>query len=330
MIDLYPLRFTPIFKSKVWGGNKIKKFIHSNTSVPSNCGESWELVDLPTNESLVKEGIHKGQSIKYLIQKYGELLLGKRVYQKHKNNFPLLIKYIDACADLSIQVHPNDQYLASIGENTSGKSELWYILKKDIGAEIIYGFNQKIDKVEFEASIENKTLISKVQRQKVNIGDAYYIPAGMIHAICKGVFLLEIQQSSDVTYRIYDWDRVDEKGNLRSLHIQESKEALNFNLQGSNRSSNDHFPVETPFFNIDQFNLSETHKIKAYLKKKLINSFVVICVIEGMVEISYKLKNKIEKYIFSTGDIILMPAFIELVDLKKEDHMNGSLLCIDC
>lgn len=214
------LKFYPILKEKVWGGKKIKNVLNK-FSVSDKIGESWELSGLSENISVVSEGKYKGKTLNQLISVYKEKLLGKQVFEKFGVQFPLLIKFIDAADDLSVQVHPDDA-VAQEMYCQNGKNEFWYILDSDKNAELILGLNRTINLREFRESINNNTLTEILNRVKVKKGDAFFIPAGRIHAIKKGVFLAEIQQSSDITYRIYDWNRKGLDGNSRDLHINEA------------------------------------------------------------------------------------------------------------
>ncbi len=226
MTDLYPLKFHPIFKEKIWGGNKIKTYLGKEYSL-SNCGESWELSGVSGNVSVVSEGSLKGRSLDELIAMYKGELVGEKIYEQYGNEFPLLIKFLDANEDLSIQVHPNDE-LAKERHNSFGKTEMWYILQADEGATLISGFNKNTDADEFKEKVEDGTLQEILNIERVNKGDTFFIPAGRVHTIGKGLLLAEIQQTSDVTYRIYDFDRVDKDGNKRELHIEESLDAINY------------------------------------------------------------------------------------------------------
>ena len=226
---LYPLKFHPIFKDKIWGGKKIQSILKKDFSPLDNCGESWEISGVPDSESKIKNGQLSGHTLNQVIREYKGRLLGIRVYEKFENQFPLLIKFIDANDDLSIQVHPEDE-LAWKRHKSFGKTEMWYIIQADENAELIAGFNKEMNKNLYMDHFHNGTLIDVLNREKVKAGDVFFIPAGRIHTIGKGLLLAEIQQSSDVTYRIYDFERKDSNGNTRELHIDEALDAIDYNF----------------------------------------------------------------------------------------------------
>jgi len=230
MID-YPLKFTPILKEKIWGGEKLHQIL-GKSSKNKNIGESWEISDVDEDISIVANGYLKGKTLKKLIATFKGDLLGDKVYEKFGENFPLLIKYIDAKEALSIQLHPNDD-LAKQRHNSFGKTEMWYVMQSDKNANLIVGFKNEISKSEYISHLENKTLTEILHIDLVNEGDAYFIPTGRVHAIGAGVLLAEIQQTSDVTYRIYDWDRQDAAGNFRELHTDNAIDALDLSAQVS-------------------------------------------------------------------------------------------------
>ena len=225
---LYPLKFNPILKEKVWGGQKLHSILNKNVKYDKT-GESWELSSLPENISIVSDGKFKGVSLNELITKYKEQLLGKKIYDKYGKKFPLLIKFIDAADDLSIQVHPDNETAQKLyGEN--GKNELWYILDSDEDAELILGVKNNLNSEKFRKAVYENTIIEKLNTFNVKRGDVFYIPAGRIHAIKKGVLLAEIQQPSDITYRIYDWNRKGLNGKFRDLHIKEACEVAELSV----------------------------------------------------------------------------------------------------
>ena len=227
MIPLYPLRFTPIYHERVWGGNKLKNILQKKDALDLHCGEAWEVSCVENNISLVETGVLTGRSLLELLTIYKSDLLGVKVYEQYGESFPLLIKFIDAQENLSIQVHPYD-LLAKARHNSLGKTEMWYILDADEEAFLIYGFKGSLTKELYLKAVKEKALLDEMNKVYVKKGDIFYIPAGMVHAIGGGVMLAEIQQSSDVTYRLYDWDRVGLDGNPRELHTSLALEALEF------------------------------------------------------------------------------------------------------
>jgi len=224
---LYPLQFHPILKDKIWGGQKLRSF--NKVSNLPNIGESWEISDVEGDTSIVSHGELKGTSLKQLIHEYKGMLVGEKNYKIFGDKFPLLIKYIDAEQDLSIQLHPNDE-LAKKRHNSFGKTEMWYVMQADDDANLIVGFNKAITPEVYLKHLEEKKLTEILNFDKVKEGDTYFIEVGRVHAIGAGVMLAEIQQTSDVTYRLYDWDRVDDQGNSRELHTELALDAIDFNM----------------------------------------------------------------------------------------------------
>jgi mannose-6-phosphate isomerase len=206
-MNLYPLKFTPISKYRLWGGNKLNTFLNKGFTGDNN-GESWEISDVKGDETKVANGEFSGKTLKELSKQFKGKLLGNNVYETFGTEFPLLIKFIDAKTPLSIQVHPHD-HIAKERHNSFGKNEMWYIMDADDNAEIIVGFNKQLDKKTYSEYLENNNVLEVLNSVKTKAGDAFNIPTGRVHAIGAGVLLAEIQQTSDITYRIYDYDRVD-------------------------------------------------------------------------------------------------------------------------
>ncbi|MDD4515253.1 type I phosphomannose isomerase catalytic subunit [Massilibacteroides sp.] len=225
---LYPFTFRPILKSVIWGGADICPF-KGITPVQKGIGESWEVSHVEGNVSVVENGSLAGKSLDELIQTYGKRLMGEKVVARFGNTFPLLIKFIDACDNLSIQVHPDDE-LARKRHNSFGKTEMWYVIKASSEAALYSGFSQQIDAEEYVKRVENNTIMDVLQRYDVNAGDVFFLPAGRVHAIGAGCFVAEIQQTSNITYRIYDYDRRDANGNGRELHTELAKDAIDYTL----------------------------------------------------------------------------------------------------
>lgn len=226
---LYPLKFNPIFHERIWGGTKLKSVLNKDIK-SNNIGESWEISAVKGNESIVSEGWLKGTSLQELVTTYGKELLGVKIAEVFGNTFPLLIKFLDAKQDLSIQLHPNDQ-LAKKRHNSFGKTEMWYVLQADEGAELIVGFKNGITKEDYLHALDTNTLPSIMNNVSVKEGDTFFIEVGRVHAIGAGCMIAEIQQTSDITYRVYDWDRVDAEGNSRKLHTELAIDAINFDMK---------------------------------------------------------------------------------------------------
>jgi len=227
MSVLYPLKFVPIYKDKIWGGQKLRTILNKNFGSLPNCGESWEISGVKDNESVVAEGELMGKSLPQLLEQYKEKLAGTKVYARYGNEFPLLIKFLDANDDLSIQVHPNDEQ-ALAKHQSFGKTEMWYIFQADEGAKLITGFKKDLDRESYLEYFNNGKLSDVLNEEEVKAGDVFFIPAGRVHTIGKGICIAEIQQTSDVTYRIFDFDRVDDKGQKRELHVEEALDVLDF------------------------------------------------------------------------------------------------------
>lgn len=283
---LYPLKFDTIFKDKIWGGEKINTILGKDFSPLPNCGETWEISGVPGNLSKVSEGPLKGWTLPELIEEFKEELVGKKVFDQYGTEFPLLVKFIDAAQDLSIQVHPNDK-LAKARHNSLGKSEMWYIFQADEGAKLISGFNKDTNQQEYLEYLESGRLTDILNEEEVNAGDCFYLPAGRVHTIGKGLLLAEIQQSSDVTYRIYDFDRTDDQGNKRDLHTEQALDALDYKHYSEyktpyKKALNEAVPlVKSQYF---QTNLLEftTGIIREHYRK---DSFVIYTCVQGEAQI---------------------------------------------
>src|ERR1700733_1630985 len=227
MSSLYPLKFKTIYKDKIWGGQKIKTYLNKDFGSLPNCGETWEISGVKSDVSVVADGPLKGKRLDNLLEEYKDELVGKKVYAHFGNIFPLLVKFIDANEDLSIQVHPNDE-LAKKRHNSFGKTEMWYVIEADPGSTLIAGFNRELDEQTYLEKFNNGHLKDILNKEDVKAGDVFFLPAGRVHTIGKGLLIAEIQQTSDITYRIYDFDRVDDKGNKRELHTQEALAAIDY------------------------------------------------------------------------------------------------------
>ncbi|MCL1938060.1 MAG: mannose-6-phosphate isomerase [Candidatus Azobacteroides sp.] len=225
---LYPLKFEPILKSILWGGDEICKFKQIDPP-RDGIGESWEISGVSGDISVVSNGNLKGKSLNELMDSYGEQLLGQPVMKRFGTTFPLLIKFIDAKQPLSVQVHPNDE-LAQKRHHSFGKTEMWYVVKADEGAFLYSGFCEEINAEKYMQSLQDDSFIRYLQKHNVKSGDVFFLPAGRVHAIGAGCFIAEIQQTSNITYRIYDYNRKDAQGNFRELHTEQAKEAIDYRL----------------------------------------------------------------------------------------------------
>ncbi|WP_243472568.1 type I phosphomannose isomerase catalytic subunit [Winogradskyella sp. MH6] len=318
MKKLYPLKFKPILKDKIWGGTKLTEQFNK----PSNSnqlGESWEISTVPGDVSEVVNGEFKSQNLQDLLELYKGDLIGDKNYERFGNNFPLLIKFIDAKQDLSIQLHPDDN-LAKARHNSFGKTEMWYVMQADENANLIVGFNQEIDGKTYLRHLEEKTLTEILNFDKVKAGDTYFIEAGRVHAIGAGVLLAEIQQTSDVTYRVYDWDRVDEEGNERELHNDIAIDAFKFDLKDdfrvdySKEKNASNKMVNCPFFTTNFIELDSSIE-----KENIHDSFLIYMCVDGEVEVA----TEDTKEIISKGETVLLPATVKDFKLKSK---NAKLL----
>lgn len=284
---LYPLKFDTIFKEKIWGGTKIKDVLNKDFSPLKNCGETWEISGVPGNLTKVSEGNLKGWTLPDLIAEFKEDLVGPKVYEQYGNDFPLLIKFIDAAEDLSIQVHPDDK-LAKTRHNSLGKSEMWYVFQADKGSKLISGFNKNTNQEEYLEHLNTGRLTDLLNHEDVESGDCFYLPAGRVHTIGQGLLLAEIQQSSDVTYRIYDFDRTDDEGNKRELHTEEALEALDYQAHSDYKTKytpclNESVPlVKSQYFQTNLLDYT-TGIIREHYES---DSFVIYTCLAGDAEIS--------------------------------------------
>lgn len=315
---LYPLKFQPILKDKIWGGQKLKTLLHKDSNL-NNVGESWEISDVEGDTSIVSNGSLKGQSLKQLLITYKHDLIGLQNYRIFENKFPLLIKFIDAKEDLSIQLHPNDE-LAKARHNSFGKTEMWYVMQADTDSNLIVGFNQKVTPKLYLKHLKDKTLPKILNFDKVKEGDTYFIEVGRIHAIGAGVMLAEIQQTSDVTYRVYDWDRVDADGNERELHNDLAIDAIdfdmkdNFRAQYSKSENQSNKMVSCPYFTTNYLKINQTLQ-----KQNHHDSFIIYICVDGEAKISVeKHSEPIKK-----GETILLPAAIDTYQISSK---NATLL----
>ncbi len=311
MKSLYPLKFRPIYKEKIWGGSKIRDVLNKDFGSLDNCGESWEISGVAGDVSIVANGPLEGSSLSNLVREYKDLLVGTGVYQKFGDEFPLLIKFIDANEDLSIQVHPNDE-LAKKRHNSFGKTEMWYILQADPGSSLISGFNKAITKQDYLDYFNSGELMEVLNKEVVSNGDVFYLPAGRVHTIGKGLLLAEIQQTSDVTYRIYDFDRIDLNGNKRELHTDEAVDAIDYTYLSEYKTpySSPHNSVEKiiqgPYFETSIQQTSGSADIN--LNK---NSFTILLAVEGSGHISFEDMT----ITFSMGESILIPASVQKLEI---------------
>ena len=297
-------KFEPLLKQTLWGGDKIIPFKHLNDKL-ENVGESWEISGVKDNETIVSEGPQKGKSLNELVREQKGKLVGEANYERFGDEFPLLIKFIDARQDLSIQVHPTDEIAHRQGKSR-GKTEMWYALESAPGAQLYNGLKKQITPDEYKQMVENDTITDALARYEVNEGDVFFIPAGRIHAIGAGCFVAEIQQTSDVTYRIYDFKRKDKNGNYRELHTELAAESIDYTVLPNyraeyERTKNEGIQVATcPYFTTAVYDLTEPMT----LDYSELDSFVILIAVKGEGPITANG----EETTFRMGDTILLPA----------------------
>ncbi|MGJ8659822.1 MAG: type I phosphomannose isomerase catalytic subunit [Cellulophaga fucicola] len=315
---MYPLKFNPILKERLWGGTKLRDVLHKPIETDIT-GESWELSTVKGDVSVVSNGDLAGTSLQDLINTQTNDLLGKSVAERFGKEFPILIKFIDAKQDLSIQLHPNDE-LAKKRHNSFGKTEMWYVMDADQDAELIVGFNKNVAKEEYAASIENDTLLDLLNYEKVKEGDTFFINTGKIHAIGAGVLLAEIQQTSDVTYRVFDFNRKDKNGNLRELHTEQALDAIDytkkddFKVDYNTHDNTVNTMVDCPYFKTNFIEL--TQNLQQDISSR--DSFTIYMCVGG----SATIKNEFGEASIAKGETILVPALSKSLTLES----NGAKL----
>lgn len=316
MLINYPIKFEPILKERIWGGDKLITRLYKKSD-RSNIGESWEISDVEGDTSIVTNGALKGKTLKALIETYKADLVGKHVFEHFGTKFPLLIKYIDAKEALSIQLHPNDQ-LSKERHNSFGKTEMWYIMQAEKGGNLVVGFKKDSNKEEYLEHLEQKKLLDILNVDEVKKGDVYFIPTGRIHAIGAGVLLAEIQQTSDITYRVYDWDRVDADGNSRELHTELAIDAIDYSAKESYKSdynkslNNSSNIVDCKYFTTNIISLDKKISIDTFDK----DSFVIYMCVEGEVTIG----NGVNSEKLKMGETVLIPASLTSYTIRPNGY----------
>lgn len=308
--NLYPLQFEPILKERIWGGEKLKTILNKPI-VSKITGESWELSTVQGDVSVVANGVLKGKSLMDLIDEIPDAILGTKVYERFGKQFPLLFKYLDAREDLSIQVHPNDK-LAKERHNSFGKTEMWYVMQADADARIIVGFKEDSSKEEYLKHLHDNTLVSILDDVKAKSGDVFFLETGTVHAIGAGLVVAEIQQTSDITYRLYDFDRVDAQGNKRELHVDLALDAINYNRVDTQKKyetkvNTSNTVVDCPYFTTNFLPLENKLEVA-----KNGETFTVYMCIEGDFQIEYDGF----KQAYKKGDTVLVPAAINAFNLS--------------
>ncbi|HNQ69501.1 MAG TPA: class I mannose-6-phosphate isomerase [Bacteroidales bacterium] len=309
---LYPLKFEPIYKQKVWGGDKIKD-IKSDQNVPNNCGESWEISAVQGDLSVVSNGFLKGNTIEEIIEIYMGEVVGDKVFDKFGIEFPILVKIIESKENLSLQVHP-DNIIAAKRHNAWGKSELWYILNADPGSKLISGFNQNVNSKIFFDSIENGNFDNYLNKPEIKTGEVYYIPAGRLHSLGKGVTLVEIQQTSDITYRVYDYGRKD-----RELHLDLAEDVIDYKQSKEIKTSYKHTPdisnniIKNELFTVNFLPVMNTI-IKDYYEY---DSFIIYHLINGKITVITDGDNHTS---ITKGETVLIPSSLRNIKIIPQQY----------
>lgn len=314
--SLYPLKFKPIYKTPIWGGDALKTLLN-RTDAPPSTGESWEVSGVKDNVSVVANGFLAGNPLDELIEVYMGDLVGDEVFDRFGTEFPVLIKFIDARDDLSVQVHPDDDY-AREHHGSRGKTEMWYVIGAEEGAELISGFNRDVSREVFKEHLEKGTLKEILNHEPVKQGDVFFLPAKRIHAIGKGIVLAEIQETSDVTYRIYDWDRTGPDGKPRELHLDHALEVMDYKKRDDIRTSYDRLLNSTvSLADCPHFTTSLIEFDDAVDKDfNLIDSFVIYICTEGGMMINYKDGEPVE---LKKGETVLIPAELKEISLIPKE-----------
>ncbi len=291
----YPIKLQPLYKARIWGGKNLKASLNKVISSLEPIGEAWELSCREGDESIISNGCLEGLTLSDVLQQNASAILGKK-YEEYIDRFPLLIKFIDANEKLSVQVHPDDQYALAFEEDL-GKTEAWYIVNANENSRIIYGLKDFITKTDFISSLTNGNIEETLNEIQVKAGDIIYIPAGTVHAIGEGIVLYEVQQNSDVTYRLYDWERLGLDGKARELHIEKALDVIDFN--------NKNKKIVNQKLSCNLFTIEEIICVEAYKHILSGNSFEVLTFIEGKGEIEY---GEGYRQHASAGDTFLIPA----------------------
>ena len=323
-MSLYPFLFKPNLHPVVWGGNRLRPY---KGLAPSDepIGESWEVSVVPGSTSIISNGELVGRALDEVIESDPENILGKSVSERYGGRLPLLVKFIDAKRDLSIQVHPNDE-MAQREHGKMGKSEMWYVIKADAGSHLYAGFRQHITPYEYQHRVADGTITEVLADHPVKAGDVFYLPAGRVHAICGGILLAEVQQSSDVTYRIYDYNRPGMDGKPRELHTELAAKALDYHVERNYRTeyAESHNRaiqiIDSPYFDV------RVMQVTAPFHRNLLkyDSFIISMCIEGDCKI--RVRSTGTEIVLREGNSTLVPAAIADYDVTP---LNGKTLFLD-
>ena len=313
-MNLYPLQFEPLYKEKIWGGNKIKNYFNKNTATEKT-GESWEIAAHHNGNSIVSQGKLAGKTLSEIYSNFKTKLMGNLIKVKNYEKFPLLLKILDASDKLSVQVHPPNDYALKI-EAEPGKTEMWYIIEAKPEAQLVFGLKEGTSRKTMKKAIKNGTLEKHLNRVQVTAGDVFFIPSGTIHALEEGILLAEIQQNSDTTYRVYDWNRKGKDGNPRELHIEKALEVTNF----TNKNTNLNYQLTCKEDSYQQIILAAcphfvTEKIickQSYNISPNQQRFYTLMFLEGKGNLNWNG----QQYHIKKGDSFLLPACLNKVQIN--------------
>ncbi len=323
---IYPLKFMPLYKNVIWGGNRLKNYGFNYDPLP-NCGEVWALSTVEGHESVIANGFLADNTLNEAIEIYMGDLVGDKVFNRYGNDFPLLFKMIDAAKDLSIQVHPDDD-LAQRRGMPRGKTEMWYVVEAEQDAHLISGFNRDTTPEEYTAALNGGHLTNLLHSEAPQAGDVYFIPAGRVHALGKGLMVAEIQQTSDCTYRIYDYDRVDKDGKKRQLHTAEAMDAIDFSGIGDHASTRYNARInETTTLASCPYFTTRLIPFNTPIRKNLesVDTFVVYMCVGGITAI----KSMDTIVPLHVGECVLVPALADSVELFCEGEARLLEVTID-
>jgi mannose-6-phosphate isomerase len=307
-MEVYPLKFKPIFKQRIWGGQKLREYFGKDIPAGEKIGESWELADLPQDKSNIANGPLAGINISRAIAEYPQEIMGDK---KFKGNFPLLIKFLDAEDVLSVQVHPDEETCRRRGKGDP-KTECWYIIKAEPGTVIYKGLKKTVTKEQFAEAVKNGSAAELLNKIEVRPGQCHFLPSGTAHAIGAGLLIAEIQRPSDTTYRVFDWNRVDENGRARQLHIEDALESIHFG-EDANK-----LPVTTVgrLVECEYFIIDKGHQTKGCERLESVGQMRVVMITSGAGRFETEGRESVN---FISGDTILLPAAYEGVMCFDED-----------
>ena len=324
-MNSYPIYFNPIFKEKVWGGNNLHSILDKNVPQGKLIGESWEIVDRGNDVSVISNGAYAGQTLRTIIEKYGTGLVGTDRSLDSFGRFPIMIKFLDATQKLSVQVHPDDRLATEFGETDSGKSELWCVLHAQPGAKIQYGCADSLKYLDHSTRLtkDHENLFHYIP---VKRGDIINIPAGQVHALLSGCLVFEVQRNSDITYRLYDWERTGIDGKPRDLHLEKGLCSIKLpQIETVNRNIFDNPSANPILFENDFFSVHYHNASLAYSDYCDGRTFKIIAVVQGNGSISYE--NSSKQLALQTGDVVLLPAALGEYTVKSDTTIHWLTVC---